>query len=451
MEIPDAVKAKMQKLIDNGFEVSLIGGAIRDYNLYKKPKDYDLFSNANGEQILKTFPKGKVIGNEERQKKILTVIVGDTEISQYRANGDRTKVGTSLDDHLKTCDFTINSICSNINGDIYDPNGGLEDLNQKIIRCVGNPKDRFDEDPLRILRAVRQKLQLGQAFSIEENTKEVMIEKIKNNELSKLAPERIQDELIKMVNHPWCFEYLFHYFILSKYLPECDAAAKQDGGKYHDEPVLSHMDFTFKESVKLTTNYRIPIACFLHDIGKPIEARIDDEGNVSFKGHQKTSVEIAKRFLTELKFSNADIKYITTMIKHHMMGDVTKMKDKTIIDIYNELEDAGISVEDMLIMTYSDNQGNQAKPRIKFNEFYQQNNWLRRVYKLKYQRMPFRIKDLEINGHDIIELGIADGKQIGAILNKIFELVMDGELKNDRPYLINHIKIMVNYIKQNGD
>lgn len=125
------------------------------------------------------------------------------------------------------------------------------------------------------------------------------------------------------------------------------------------------------------------------------------------------------------------------------------LKDKTIIAIYNDLESAGISVEDMLIMTYSDNQGNQAKPRVKFNEFYQQNNWLRRVYKLKYQRMPFRIKDLEINGHDIIKLGITDGKQIGEILNKIFELVINGELKNSRPDLMNHLKIMIIYLKQN--
>ena len=123
-----------------------------------------------------------------------------------------------------------------------------------------------------------------------------------------------------------------------------------------------------------------------------------------------------------------------------MMGDVRRLKDNTIIKYYNTLEDAGITIEDMLIMTYCDNQGNQAKPRVKFNEFYQQNNWLRRIHKLKYQRMPFRMNDLEINGHDIIKIGITDGKKIGENLNKIFEKVQNGDIKNDRHTLMNYLK-----------
>jgi tRNA nucleotidyltransferase (CCA-adding enzyme) len=424
-DIPADARNIMQTLEDKGYEVCICGGYIRDIAKGIKPKDVDIFTNANGKQILKLFPKGKVIGNKERQEKILTVIVNSIEVSQYRKNGDRTEVGTSLEKHLSTCDLTINSLAMKLDGIIIDNHGGLSDLNFGIIKCVGNPEDRFNEDILRVMRAIRFKTIYG--FEMEEKTREELIKRTEG--LLKIPQDRIRDELLKMINYPRCFMELYHFFVLSKYLPEADKANLLDGGKYHDEPVLAHSNFTFQNALKLTDDYRILIAGFLHDMGKPTEARTDEDGNVSFKGHQKASVEIATRFLTQLKFSNADIKYITTMIKHHMMGDVDKMKDKTVIDIYNELEDAGISVEDMLIMTYSDNQGNQAKPRVKFNEFYQQNNWLRRVYKLKYQRMPFRIKDLEINGHDIIKLGITDG--------------------NSRPDLMNHLKIMIIYLKQN--
>ena len=123
------------------------------------------------------------------------------------------------------------------------------------------------------------------------------------------------------------------------------------------------------------------------------------------------------------------------------------LSDKTIIKYVNELESAGISIEDMLIMTYCDNQGNEAKPRCKFNEFYKNNNWLRKVYQLKYQRMSFRIKDMEINGHDLINLGITNGKDIGRILKDLYNLVLNGDIKNNRYMLMWHIKNMKSFLE----
>ena len=438
MYIPTNVKQKMQKLLDGGFEAYIIGGAIRDIHRYKKPHDYDLFTNATGKQILNIFPKGKIIGNEKRQAKILTVIVDNIEISQYRTNGDRTKTGIDFKKHLSTCDFGINAIACDVNEEFYDYHNGIADIHDCIIKCVGNPIKRFDEDLSRIMRAIRFETILG--FDIDEKTKEIMHEKIKNNELNNVPQDCIRDELLKMIKYPRCFMNLYHNFILSKYLPESDDANLQDGCDHHDEPVLAHCNYAFMKSLELTDNYRINIAAFLHDMGKPKKCQIDKDGKISFTDHQKESVIIAERFLKRLKFKNSDIKYITTMIAHHMMGDVRRLKDNTIIKYYNTLEDAGITIEDMLIMTYCDNQGNQAKPTVKFNEFYQQNNWLRRIHKLKYQRMPFRMNDLEINGHDIIKIGITDGKKIGEKLNKIFKKVQNGDIKNDRHTLMNYLK-----------
>ena len=145
----------MKKLLDAGFEAFLVGGAVRDIVLGYIPKDYDVFTNASGDEILKVFPEGRVIGNEERQKKILTVVVGDVEVSRYRGNGDRTEYGESLEEHTKTCDFTINSIAMTINGNLVDYQGGMLDIKNNIIRAVGNPHTRFQEDLLRVLRLVR--------------------------------------------------------------------------------------------------------------------------------------------------------------------------------------------------------------------------------------------------------------------------------------------------------
>lgn len=436
MKIPDNIKGLMQKLIDNGFEAYIIGGAVRDSLMGREPHDYDLFTNATGEQILKVFPQGKVMGNEERQQKILTVIVDDVEISQYRANGERTETGTSLYEHCATCDFTMNAMACDINGEISDFHRGKLDITNKTIRCVGDPCDRFTEDPLRMLRAIRQSVQL-EFKNITDTTRVIYVGH--KELLAKLSVERIRDELIKMQGYPNTWQELEQVDILYWLIPEMDSICDLEGGDFHKETVSKHGDNAYRLSCELTSDYRIHIATKLHDIGKGISYKNED-GKVSFIDHQKESVKIVNSFLKRFKFSNDDIKYITTMIKLHMMGGVDKLTDKTIIKYVNELEDAGISVEDMLIMTYCDNQGNEAKPRCKFNEFYQNNNWLRKVYQLKYQRMPFRIKDMEINGHDLIKIGITDGKEIGQILKDIYNNILDGLLKNERKNLMYYLR-----------
>lgn len=444
MKIPNNIKRLMQKLIDNDFEAYIIGGAVRDSHMDRASHDYDIFTNATGEQILEVFPNGVVLGNEERQKKILTVIVGDTEISQFRASGDRKKTGTSLYEHTCTCDFRMNAMYCNIDGEVGDYHNGMLDIKNKIINCVGLVDKRFKEDPLRMLRALRQSLQLG--FAIDLSI-EMYITRHHKELLSKLSVERIKDEVIKMQSYTDAWRLLRQTDILYWLIPEFEKLICLNGGQYHNEYVSKHSENAYRLSCELTSDYRIHIATKLHDIGKGITVQIDEEGKISFIGHEKKSVEIAKTFLNRFKFSNADIKYITTMIKLHMMGGVDKLSDKTIIKYVNELESAGISIEDMLIMTYCDNQGNEKQPRCKFNEFYQNNNWLKKVYQLKYQKMPFKITDLEVDGKDFIAAGIIDGKTIGEGLKKLYDFVQNGDLKNERNKLMCHIKNIKDFLE----
>lgn len=434
VEIPDNIKRLMEKLFLNNYDAYIIGGAVRDAILGRIPHDYDIFTNASGEQILKLFPKGKVIGNDDRQKKILTVIVDGVEISQYRANGDRTEVGNDLTTHLSTCDFTMNAIACNIKGELIDYHHGAYNIGYKTIKCVGDEDDRFKEDPLRILRAIRQSSQLD--FIIHHKT----YQSIERNThlLKTISKERIKDEFIKMQGDKRIYAGLLEMGVLDLLVPEHKHIYKLYGGDYHDEDVHIHCNNAYRISCDLTSNYRIHMAAYFHDIGKGIKIKKDKEGKISFIGHQQESSKIAEKFMRKYKFSNKDIIYVTTMIEHHMMGGVDKLRNNTIINIFNELESAGISIEDMLIMTYCDNQGNEAKPRCKFNEFYQNNNWLRKIYKLKYERMPFKITDLVIGGKDCMNIGLK-GKEIGEKLTEIFNLVIEGEITNDRHILLEYL------------
>lgn len=323
MLIPDKIKGLMQQLIDNGYEAYIIGGAVRDSIMGREPHDYDLFTNATGEKILKVFPMGTVIGNEERQKKILTVIVANVEISQYRSSGDRKETGNCLKIHLSTCDFRMNAMACDINGVIIDYNYGELDIAHKAISCVGSTSDRFKEDPLRMLRALRQSLQLGFAINLSI---EMYITRHHKVLLSELSVERIRDELIKMQGYPDTWRLLRQTDILYWVIPEFEKLICLNGGQYHNEDVDKHSDNAYRLSCELTSDYRIHIAAKLHDIGKGFTIKTDEEGKISFIGHEKESVKIAKTFLNRFKFSNADIKYITIMIKLHMMGGVGRIK-----------------------------------------------------------------------------------------------------------------------------
>ena len=438
--IPENIKELMQKLIINKFEAYIVGGAVRDILLDTPPKDYDIFTNATGEQILKIFPKGVVIGNEERQNKILTVIVNGVEISQYRKSGDRTQTGNTLKEHINTCDLTINAIAMNINGEIIDYVNGKDDLTYiygeddcRVIKFVGNPQDRINEDLLRILRALR--FHAKYEIRIEEKTEEAIIKNI--SRLKELPIERIREEILKIINSNG-IGILLYYKVLNLFIPELTPLLTLDGGKYHNELVYVHCVNSLNNSQQLTNNYLIHLACLFHDIGKQNSERNDDN-EITFPKHDIYGSEIVKTIMHRLKFSESEIAYVTTMVKHHMMGNVDKINDRRLIKIVTELEDAKISVEDMLILTYCDMQANSKKERLKFNEFYQQNNWLKRVYKMKYEKQPFRVTDLAIDGHDMIKLGFK-GKAIGDILKLIFEIVIDGELKNERGVLLNHVK-----------
>jgi len=383
--IPDKEKELIQKLLDSGYEAYVVGGYIRDTLIGLKPKDVDIFTNANGSQILEVFKNHntKILGGEERQEKILTVLVDNVEISQYRSNGERTETGSSLEEHLKTCDFTVNSLACDINGNIIDINNGLEDLKFRDIDFVGDAQQRINEDPLRILRGVRQSLTLNLKLSLEaESYIEGNIHLLKN-----LPQERVRDEFNKMLGSKRLISTLDWLEFLELYLPFINEQRKLPSGKYHGEKdTYDHTTFVYQNACALTDNPLLLLAALLHDCGKSDSKSFDDDGEVHFYEHHKIGADIAREWMTNMKYSKSEIDYVSCLIYNHMHGyDSKEPSKKSYLKLFKELEDNNVPIEDFVTLRYCDNQGNLFRPRVSFNSFLRTTNYINRYYRYKYE------------------------------------------------------------------
>lgn len=443
MQIPTNVYNIMAKLEENDFEAYLVGGAPRDIFEGKEPKDYDIFTNASGSQILNIFPDGVVIGGEERQQKILTVIVNGVEVSQYRLNGDRTEVGNNIHEHLDTCDFNINAIAMDKNGNVIDnkhTKKGVSNLIfDKVLETCGIPESRIAEDKLRIFRAIRfaEKYNL----SIEVNLQDV----ITKTDISDIPNERICEELKTILTYNGSVFNMDLLDILEQIFP--NITENLSGGKYHNETVGRHLMSAYEISCSITSDYRINLAALLHDYGKFFCYQYDEDGNISFPGHDKVGADKAAEVLKELKFSNDDIEFITFLIRNHMFR-FKDVSNKKACAFFDKLHKYNVAIEDFMIILYADNQGNLAKPRIKFADFLRDSDVYNGYKQLLKEKKPFGLKDLEINGKDVINQGIQEGKVIGEMLNEVLYAVQEGEVKPYRPFQLQYLKEMADIYKR---
>lgn len=461
MKIPNNIKQLMQKLINNEYDAYVVGGAVRDYLMGVEPHDYDIFTNATGEQILKIFPQGKVIGGEERQAKILTVVVDGVEISQYRSSGDRTEVGNTLSEHQATCDFTINSIACDINGEIIDEQNGISDFGEEgnygwkpILRFVGNPEDRIREDPLRILRGIRFLLKYN--LTMEKYTEKA----IRETNINHLPKERIREELIKILSLNAIPKGSLYYLI--KFLPKelQHENMFKEGGEHHNEIPYEHCEHSLLEACKITDDWRIRLAALLHDVAKGVcrteeivkrEEIIAPVGSyglieterkeIHFYEHEKKGKEIVEDWMREMKFSNDEIAFVSTLVKWHMYSYMVNPGKKSYIRFFKTLEDNGVAIEDYVMLLYADHQGNQAKKRIKFGDFVK-GSWIyHKYFEIKHSAEPMKVGDLVISGKDLIErYGMKPGPEIGKMLKIIFDKIMDGDLRNERAEIFHWLE-----------
>lgn len=447
-EIKTEVLAIYKTVQNAGFEVYLVGGCVRDLITGRNVKDWDLTTNATPEQIQAIFPDAfydntfGTVGipfdkKEENEKNYL-------EITTYRTERNYTNLrhpqivewGTSITEDLARRDFTVNSIAAEIkNGGIefVDPYAGREDINKKIIKAVGNPDERFNEDALRLLRAVRFATQLG--FEIEKETWDSIVKNAKL--IANISAERIRDELLKILESDYPYEgimLLDKAEMLDVIIPELSKGkgiSQERPGRHHKSDVFTHNVESLKHCPSKDPIVRL--ATLLHDAGKPYVASKDEQGFIIFYNHEVKGSQIAKEIADRLKLSKKQREKIYTLIRWHMFTVDEKITDSAIRRFIRRV---GVeNVSDMMDLRVGDRLGGGTQVA---------ESWRLKKFKQRLEEQlnpPFSINDLAIDGNDIMkELGIKPGPKVGQILQKLFEEVDENLELNNRDYLLQRIK-----------
>ncbi|HEY5588229.1 MAG TPA: HD domain-containing protein [Candidatus Paceibacterota bacterium] len=432
--IPKDVNIILKKLKDNGFMGYIVGGCVRDNLLNKTPKDWDICTNALPDQMIMLFSEFKVIPTGLKHG-TLTIVINDEnyEVTTFRIDGDysdnrrpdEVTFTNSLIEDLSRRDFTINAMAFNYDEGLIDPFFGMGDIVLKTIKCVGNPNNRFQEDALRMLRAVRFQAQLG--FNIEKLTHDAIHY---NSELIKnVSAERISQEINKILMSNPLDMYTVNYYKLLKYhLPELDICfwTNQDN-PYHCFSVGKHLTNS-ANFIEKTLYLRLTM--LLHDVAKPQCKTVDENGIGHFYGHAEVSSELSEQILRKLKYDNDTILKVKELILYHDMeiSDSRKSVKKLLNKIGEE------SFRDLLKVKEADIKAQNL-------EYYQDRCDKLEKIKLILEdvlitKECFDKKDLAINGNDLIQIGFKQGKEIGDVINRLVEMVIENPELNNKNELL---------------
>jgi tRNA nucleotidyltransferase/poly(A) polymerase len=448
IKLPESVSQILKKFQDNKYEIYIVGGAVRDILMGKIVHDWDFTTNATPEQILKVIPGGlynNLYGtvftdnpDDNENPHEITTFRKEEGYSDAR-HPDKVTWGKSLEDDLSRRDFTINALAIRHLGggqmdssEVLDFYNGQKDIDAKIIRAVGDPNERFSEDALRMMRAVRIATQLG--FTIEEKT----FDAIKNNAglIQKIAKERIKEELFKIIaSYNACdgMILLKDVGLMDQILPElskCFGVEQKSPGRHHIYDVGTHLLMSLKNCP--STDVITRFATLIHDIGKPLTYRKLATGVITFYNHEMVSTRIGENIADRLRFSKKEKDKFIKLIRFHQF---TVDENQTDSAIRRFLRNVGLeNVEDMLALRTGDRLGGGAT----------ETSWRLEEFKkrlLEVQKQPFSVTDLKINGRDVMEvLGIKPGPAVGEILENIFKEVEEKKVENEREILLKKLE-----------
>lgn len=455
--VPDFIGDIAQAFHQGGYEVYLVGGSVRDLLLGKAVKDWDLTTNATPEDMLRLFPDafydnqfgtvGIPVASDDQKHVVEATTFRSESGYKDRRHPETITWGKTIDEDLKRRDFTINAMAIELTKELIenrewqietthllDPFGGQDAIHQHLIKAVGNPAERFKEDALRMLRAVRFAAQMD--FSIEAATRKAMHED--SMLLPAISGERIRDELLKILASNKAYDgimMLYELGLLKHIIPELlegIGVSQERPGRHHTTDVFTHNLWALKECP--SSDPIVRFATMIHDIGKPHVKSYDSEGLVIFYNHEVAGARIAYEICERLHFSKKDRKKIITLIRWHMFTIDEDITDQAVRRFIRKI---GVeNVKDMIDLRIGDRLGSGTKTA---------ESWRLRLFKDRIEQQlapaPFSIKDLAINGNDIMrQLQIKPGPIIGELLQTLFEEVDEDLSKNTKEYLSKRIR-----------
>lgn len=444
INLPDDVQEIMSVIKEYGATSYVVGGCVRDSILGKEPHDWDISTPALACELLVWFEeKGYRVIPTGLQHGTITVHLNGSnyEITTFRRDGeysdgrhpDSVEFTSDLIYDLERRDFTMNAMAYNPEEGLVDPYCGYEDIQDRRIRCVGNPDDRFQEDGLRILRALRFSVQLG--FKIELLTKRAMIDN--RSLLNKISFERINAEFVKIIesssSHRARMQLLEFEDVLAEIIPELKSTFEfKQNNPYHCYPVYAHILTVLKECVD--ADIITKLAAFFHDIGKPYCYQDDEYGIRYFKGHAKVSAEMTDAIMRRLRFDNDTREKVVQLVFYH---DATFEVGKKYVRRW--LNKMGVNqFKRLLVLRRADIMGQSELNR---DERLQKLDAVKDCLEEVLTEKPaFSVKDLEISGKDVMKYMLMDEcPEVGQWLKHILKMVIDGYLENNREDLIYYM------------
>lgn len=441
--VPDKAGHIVRTIQAAGYEAYVVGGCVRDSLLGREPQDWDITTSATPEQVKALFPRTVDTG---LQHGTVTVLEGGEgfEVTTYRIDGkyednrhpSAVTFTPNLEEDLLRRDFTINAMAYNDEAGLVDFYGGREDMRIGVIRCVGKPEERFEEDALRILRAIRFAAQLG--YHIDAYTV-TAIRKLASN-LNNISAERIQAELVKIMlsPHPDYLRGAYAMGITKVILPELDRAMETQ--QYHPHHIYSVGEHILHSLKSVGPDRVLRLTMLLHDIGKPDTMTVDEDGITHFHGHAKVSAEMAEKILRRLKFDNDTINMVRRLVMYHDYGNDAEPDARMVRHAVNKIgQDAFpllFQVKYADISAQSDYMRQQKLERLE--------KWKQLYAEMMEKQECVTLKNLAVTGSDLIGAGMKPGKELGDVLQKLLALVLDDPSCNTKEKLLAEAEKLTN-------
>ena len=441
IELPKKVLFIINNLQLHGYEAFAVGGCVRDSILARRPQDWDITTSAKPEEIKKLFRRTIDTGIEHGT---VTVLFGKDsfEVTTYRIDGayedsrhpKEVQFTNRLEEDLRRRDFTINAMAYNDQVRLVDVFGGMQDLNHHLIRCVGDPEERFSEDALRILRAVRFSAQLN--FPIESATADA-IRKLAPN-LQNISAERIQAELVKLLvsPHPERIRDAYELGLTKVILPEWDAMeGVAQNTPHHKYDVAEH---TLRALKNVKRDKILRLTMLFHDMGKPMMKTTDENGRDHFRGHALVSEELARSILHRLKFDNETIRTVTKLVCYH-----DYRMEATPANVRRAMNRIGVELFPYYLAVRLADAKSQSTymRREKIENIVE----IRNLYKqILMENQCVTLRQLAVGGRELMDLGMKPGRELGSMLSELLEYVLDDPARNDKEILCAYVKNKLN-------